>query len=132
MSNRHLFTTLKFRDARAGIGVLTALGFTEAAVYADDQDPSVVHHAELHWRDSGGLMCGSTSAGSPDLDTTAGHGSFYAVADSDDEVDRIHARALEAGCTSAREPNAPDYGGRECSVRDPEGNLFSFGSYPGV
>lgn len=132
MSNRHLFATLKFHDARRGIAFLETLGFTTAAVYADDNDPATVFHAELHWRDGGGVMCGSTGSGSTDLDATAGRGTFYAVTTDDASVDAVHAAALAAGGTSVREPNDPEYGGRECSVRDPEGNIYSFGSYPGV
>ena len=40
-------------------------------------------------------------------------------------------RALAAGGTSVQAPMDPDYGGRTCTVRDAEGNQWSFGSYPG-
>jgi len=30
------------------------------------------------------------------------------------------------------EPHDTDYGARECALRDPEGNLWSFGTYRGA
>jgi uncharacterized glyoxalase superfamily protein PhnB len=126
-----VWTTLSFSDARAGIAFLVeGLGFTEHAVYADDADSSVVHHAELLWPHGGGVMCGSARDGSPV--TRPGGASAYCVVTSADEVDRIHARALTRGGVSVRAPNDPEHGGRECTLRDPEGNHWSIGTYPGA
>ncbi|MHB1571911.1 MAG: VOC family protein [Solirubrobacteraceae bacterium] len=41
----------------------------------------------------------------------------------------VHARATQAGAEIVRKLTDTDYGSREFSVRDPEGNLWSFGSY---
>jgi uncharacterized glyoxalase superfamily protein PhnB len=74
-------------------------------------------------------MCGTARDESPV--TRPGAASAYCVVDSADQVDRIHARALSRGATSVRAPNDPDYGGRECTLRDPEGNHWSIGTYRG-
>jgi uncharacterized glyoxalase superfamily protein PhnB len=60
----------------------------------------------------------------------AGHYSLYVAVD---DPDAHHARASEAGATIERELNETDYGSREYTARDPEGNLWSFGTYrPGT
>jgi uncharacterized glyoxalase superfamily protein PhnB len=46
-------------------------------------------------------------------------------------VDRLFERAVAAGATVVRPPTDQDYGGRGCTLRDPEGNQWSFGSYRG-
>lgn len=126
-----LFATFKFHDAQRAIGLLKAMGFTQSALYTDDSDPAVVHHAEFAWRDRGGIMFGSTGAGGAELDRLAGQGTCYCVTETDQQVDAIHAAALAAGATSLNAPYGPDQGGRECAVTDPEGNIFTFGSYAG-
>lgn len=56
-----------------------------------------------------------------------GGSALYGVIDGD--VDAHCARAVAAGATVVLEPKDQDYGGRDYTVRDPEGNLWSFGSY---
>jgi uncharacterized glyoxalase superfamily protein PhnB len=46
-----------------------------------------------------------------------------------DEVDELHARVREAGGEIALELTDTDYGSRDFTARDPEGNLWSFGTY---
>jgi uncharacterized glyoxalase superfamily protein PhnB len=58
--------------------------------------------------------------------TTAGQGG---VLESDADVDAHCERARAAGAQIIREPESPEYGGRNYGVRDPEGYLWSFGSY---
>ena len=45
------------------------------------------------------------------------------------DVDAHHARALAAGAEVVQAPEDKDYGGRGYGCRDPEGNLWGFGSY---
>ena len=52
--------------------------------------------------------------------------SIYVVVD---DPDRHRAVAAQAGANMVRELEDMDYGSREYSVRDPEGNLWSFGTY---
>ena len=46
-----------------------------------------------------------------------------------DDPDRHRAVAAQAGANVVRELEDMDYGSREYSVRDPEGDLWSFGTY---
>jgi uncharacterized glyoxalase superfamily protein PhnB len=49
-----------------------------------------------------------------------------------DEPDALYERAVAAGAEVLREPADTDYGSREFAVTDPEGNLWSFGTYRGA
>jgi uncharacterized glyoxalase superfamily protein PhnB len=46
-----------------------------------------------------------------------------------DEVDDLYEQVREAGGDIALEITDTDYGSRDFTVRDPEGNLWSFGTY---
>ena len=46
-----------------------------------------------------------------------------------DEVDSLYQRVREAGGDIALEITDTDYGSRDFTVRDPEGNLWAFGTY---
>ena len=125
-----LFHCLKYRDARRAIALLTAIGFREVALYADENDPSVVLHCELAWRDNGGVMIGSERSGAEELSHGRAH-SAYLVVDTDEEVDAFYAAALAAGATGVLSPANPGYGGRGATIADAEGHHWSIGSYPG-
>jgi len=119
-----IFPVLKYDDARAAIDFLErAFGFERHAVY--DGDNGGVAHAELRFGDEY-LMLGSTREGDERLDQAAGHASVYVVVE---DPDAHCARAREAGATIERELSDQDYGSREYTARDPEGNLWSFGTY---
>lgn len=47
------------------------------------------------------------------------------------EPDALYARAKAAGASIARELRDESYGSRDFAVADPEGNLWSFGTYAG-
>ena len=46
-----------------------------------------------------------------------------------DDPDAHYQRAKAAGAEIVRELEDQDYGSRDYSARDPEGNLWSFGTY---
>jgi uncharacterized glyoxalase superfamily protein PhnB len=46
-----------------------------------------------------------------------------------DEVDSLHDRARDAGAEISMELTDQDYGSRDFAARDPEGNVWSFGTY---
>jgi uncharacterized glyoxalase superfamily protein PhnB len=120
-----VWPTLKAHDAKGLIRFLVdAFGFEATAVY-DDGD--LVAHAQLDWPEGGGIMLGSHSPGAP-WSLPPGTAGSYVVTD---RVDDVHARALAQGAEIVRPPADTDYGGREFVARDPEGNLWSFGSYRG-
>ncbi len=120
-----VWPSLQARDASALIDFyVTAFGFVATAVYADGD---VVSHAQLDWPEGGGIMLGSHRPGAEWSREPGTLGAYVVTGD----VDRVHARAQAAGATIVRPPNDTDYGGREFAVADPEGNLWSFGSYRG-
>ncbi|WP_017625382.1 VOC family protein [Nocardiopsis chromatogenes] len=110
---------LGYRDAEAGLEFLTGvLGFTEALTV---RGPEGVEHCEVRWPEGGGLMFGSAERPVP--------GRVYVVTA---DPDRVHARAVEHGAHVLEEPRDTDYGSRSVTVADPEGNAFTFGTYPGT
>ncbi len=85
-----------------------------------------VEHAELRLGD-GWVMAGTPRGN--DFDTAPGGASLYFVLDDPAAVDAHHAHAVAAGAPSALAPHDADYGGRHCSLRDADGNFWSFGTY---
>jgi uncharacterized glyoxalase superfamily protein PhnB len=125
---------LRYRDAQGAITFLCdAFGFQRHAVHADDKDPSIVHHAQLV-REGCMIMLSSVQdsdhAVRAGLKTVAEAGgntqTLYVVLD---DVDAHADRARSAGADVFFEPADQDYGGRVYSARDPEGYVWSFGSY---
>ncbi len=125
-----IWPVLTFRDAPAAIEFLEkAFGFERTAVYARDDDPTVVEHAEMRWPLGGGVMFGTAGKDdSPFGQRTPGNDSVYVVCTDPDE---LFERAVGAGATVVRGLTDEDYGSRGFSVHDPEGNLWSFGTYAG-
>jgi uncharacterized glyoxalase superfamily protein PhnB len=125
-----IWPTLTYSDARAAIAFLTeAFGFVERAVHARDDDATVVEHAELRWPLGGGIMLGTAGKDdSPFGRRLPGNDSVYVVTDRPDE---LFDRAVAAGAEIIRKPEDADYGSRGFTVTDPEGNLWSFGTYEG-
>ena len=128
MSTQNIFPALRYRDADAALAWLRqAFGTEERDVYRDRDGR--IRHAELSLGD-GLIMLGSYHedgflGGSPP-DPRAGAISLYvAVGDPD----AVHARATQARAEIVRELTDTDYGSSEFSVRDLEGNLWSFGTY---
>jgi uncharacterized glyoxalase superfamily protein PhnB len=120
-----IHVTLRYDDARAAIGFLTgALGFVEQQV--NEGDDGSVAHAELSFGD-GVVMIGTRSATPDAFDT--GRAVVYLALDSAGEVDAHHDRAVTAGADVVQELVDQPYGSREYAVRDPEGNVWSVGSY---
>ena len=122
-----VWPTLRARDARALIRFLVeAFGFEEVVVHTDGD---LVAHAELAWPPGGGVMLGSARDDGPDgWALEPGTAGCYVVTD---DPDALHARAVAAGAQVVAELHDTDYGSRDFAVRDPEGNLWSFGTYRG-
>lgn len=123
-----VWPTLRARDARVLIRFLVdGLGFHETVVLGEGD---VVAHAELSWPLGGGIMLGSVR--DDDTDTWAlAPGSFGAYVVADD-IDARFERAVAAGADVLRKPYDTDYGSRDFAIRDPEGNRWQFGTYPGA
>ncbi|WP_369140151.1 VOC family protein [Modestobacter versicolor] len=122
-----VWPAFRARDARALIRFLVdAFGFEETAVYADGD---LVAHAELSWPLGGGVMLGSVrDDGAEGWHVAPGSTGCYVVTD---EPDALFERAVAAGAEVLRPLEDTDHGSREFAVRDPEGNLWSFGTYRG-
>jgi uncharacterized glyoxalase superfamily protein PhnB len=128
MSHRPtVFPALRYEDAKAAIVLLKeAFGFTEIAVY--ENEDGTVAHAELAYG-NGVVMLGTArpqdEPGRPG--TGLGPSSVYVVVD---DPDAHHDRAATHSAVHILRPPADqDYGSREYAARDPEGNLWSFGTY---
>ncbi|WP_214407915.1 VOC family protein [Pseudonocardia lacus] len=120
--------TLRYDDPRAAIAFLTdALGFT--AEFVSTADDGTVGHAELSFRggpgdEPGVLMLGPRRRPADPFDT--GRAVIYLAADDPDER---HRRAVAAGASVVQELVDQPYGSREFAVADPEGNIWSVGTY---
>jgi uncharacterized glyoxalase superfamily protein PhnB len=119
-----LFPALTFDDADAALDWLErGLGFAPHAVHRDDQGRIV--HAEMRLG-NGMIMFGGAREPDPANPwTTAEFGIYAAV----DDIDAHHARAQAAGMEIVRPLADTPYGAREYTLRDPEGRLWSFGTY---
>jgi uncharacterized glyoxalase superfamily protein PhnB len=125
---------LRYADAPRAIDFLcAAFGFVRYAVYSDAETPSRVDHAELVW--AGQMIMVSSAIETPfaraaGMRTAAEAGgvtqSLYLVLD---DVDGHAATAVAAGAEIFLAPEDQPYGGRSYSARDPEGNVWTFGSY---
>ena len=116
-----IYPALGYRDAHAAIEWLQkAFGLEPIAVY---EDGDKVAHAELRWR-NGVVMLGSVDAGS--VRQEPGGSSIYLVVD---DPDAHFEQASAAGAEIVLGLEDEDYGSRGYTARDPEGNLWSFGTY---
>ena len=117
---------LLYRDAKAAIKLLTeGLGFTADAVYEGD-DGSVLH-AELSYG-NGTVMLGTAGGTGAFAEATRGAGPTTVFVTVED-VNAHHERARTYGVEILTPPVDQDYGSRDYLARDPEGNLWSFGTY---
>jgi uncharacterized glyoxalase superfamily protein PhnB len=115
----NIFPALRYRDANAALEWLQrAFGFSEKAVYRGDD--GTVHHAELQLG-AGMVMLGQQPEAAPSDAQT-----IYVVVD---DPNAHHERAAAAGAEIVRPLEDMEYGSREYSARDPEGHLWSFGTY---
>lgn len=124
---------LRYRDAPAAIEWLCqTFGFEKHLVVPND-DGSVAH-AQLSFG-NGMIMLGSVSKTETEFgrlmkqpDETGGAATQTAYVVVTD-ADAVYARARAGGARIAMEIRDEDYGGRGFSCHDPEGHLWSFGTY---
>lgn len=126
-----IIPTLRYRDAVAAIDWLCdAFGFEKHLVVSDDDGG--IAHAQLVFG-NGMVMLGSArddafgklQAPLSSSEAPVPQSPYIIVRD----VDAHHARAMAAGAKIVMPPEDQDYGGRLYNCRDPEGNLWNFGSY---
>jgi uncharacterized glyoxalase superfamily protein PhnB len=118
-----LYPCLRYRDAPAAVAFLKeAFGFLE--VERIDNPDGTIAHAEMAFGPSI-VMLGSDRADGL-AGRRAGSGWLYVAVD---DADAACARARAAGAEIVTEPFDQDYGSRDFVARDPEGNLWNFGTY---
>ncbi|WP_419826581.1 VOC family protein [Sphingomonas sp.] len=111
-----------------------AFGFLPHAIHLDEGDQRFVHHAQLVLDGNMVMLASTPPTGEWDrfgqlLPSEAGGvtATLYVVLA---DPDAHHAKAAEAGAEILAEPHDSDgYPGRGYSARDPEGHVWSFGSY---
>ncbi|HET6986355.1 MAG TPA: VOC family protein [Kribbella sp.] len=122
---------LHYRDGQAALKFLTeGLGFTLVASYPGVAEGSIAH-SELSWPFGGGIMMGSADAKAEADEFTALADRTQSVYLVHDDPDSLIGRAIAAGAVVVRGLQDADYGSRGFTVRDPEGNLWSVGTYAG-
>jgi uncharacterized glyoxalase superfamily protein PhnB len=117
-----IIPALRYDDAKAAIDFLDrAFGLHRKAVH--ENEDGTIGHAELT-SGRGMVMIGSTGAGDKQFDT--GRASIYVIVE---DPDAVCDRAKAEGAEITRELQDTDYGSREFSALDLEGNVWSFGTY---
>jgi uncharacterized glyoxalase superfamily protein PhnB len=106
---------------------LAQLGFVEGGCYLAE-DGVTVQHSEMLWPEGGRVMISGFVKHDRTFEVTPGSTSSYVVVDHPDEV-WAAAQALSA--TVIRPMREEDYGSRGFSIADPDGNVWSFGTYSG-
>jgi uncharacterized glyoxalase superfamily protein PhnB len=121
---------LQYQDAPAAIEFLCrAFGFERHAVY--EGEGGTIAHAQLTLG-NGMIMLGSvkdTDYGKLLVRPRAAGGVTMSVYIVVQDPDAHFVRAKAAGAEITREPETQDYGGRDYTCKDPEGNVWSFGTY---
>ena len=126
-----IISSMRYEDAGAAIEWLCgAFGFEKRLVVPGDA--GAVIHAELVFG-NGMIMLGSSHDGGFDelLKPASEFGgtvsqSVYGIGTA---ADAHHARAVAAGAEVVMELKDQDYGGRGYSCHDPQGQVWSFGTY---
>jgi uncharacterized glyoxalase superfamily protein PhnB len=127
-----IFPIIRFNDSDAGLAWLRdVLGFQEHGVFRGEDGS--IQHGELRYGDAW-VMIGSEPAGGDTQPTSsagtggahAGTGFFYLAVE---DAGAAFERAKAAGADLSSELESRDYGGREFSLRDHEGNIWSVGEY---
>jgi uncharacterized glyoxalase superfamily protein PhnB len=127
-----IIPSLRYRDAAAAIDFLCdGFGFERHAVYEGPKGS--IAHAQLAYAGSMIMLGSASEEGDYDQwvrpprtrDDVATQGIYVIVPDCDQHC----ARAEAKGAKIVRPPQDEDYGGRGYTCRDPEGHVWSFGTY---
>ncbi len=116
---------LLYEDVAGALDFLsTAFGFQEVLRFEDEDGNA--NHAEMRFED------GTIFMGDPGPDFQGPKRGGYIGTQIHvyvDDVDAHYEQAKAAGAEIVKELTEQDYGSRDYSARDPEGNLWSFGTY---
>jgi PhnB protein len=123
-----IWSSVSYHDVDAGIRFVTeVLGFEEL-VMVRGPGGSIVH-SEYRWPEGGIVQVAGVEPDSPFL-PKPGRSGLYVVTQ---DPHAVWARCQTADVEVLRPPQEPHYdpGGMGFTIRDPEGNVWSFGSYVG-
>lgn len=136
-SKPQLIPCLRYENAPAAIEFLcSAFGFEKHAVYADPNDSTIIHHAQLVLGEA--MVMLSTARRDPSMEKyhwktakEAGGITVCIAAVVDDKTIEAHyARAKAGGAEIVTDLHANQgYPGRSYNARDLEGNNWDFGTY---
>lgn len=127
-TDHNLWPGISYDDAHAARRWLAALGFDEGIAVPGPADGELIH-SEMLWPEGGRVMVSSRMrSAESDFLTVPGTANIYVVCD---DPDAVLARATELDAPVFRPMENTDYGSRGFSIRDPEGNSWSFGTYAG-
>jgi uncharacterized glyoxalase superfamily protein PhnB len=119
------YPSLRYADPDAAMEWLErTLGFERREDHRDESGNLV--HAELSLGPAIVMLSAAAAGREPFRSLPAGGTLVYCGVD---EVEALHDRARDAGADIALELTDTDYGSRDFTVRDPEGNLWAFGTY---
>ena len=123
-----LMPYLRYDDAPRALKFLVeAFGFEVVMDHRDDAGK--VGHAELRlagdWISLSSVLEGGVPMKTPRQLGGVPMGLYFVI----DDPDAHFARATAAGMEVVRAPETQSYGGRDYTVRDPEGFFWSFGTY---
>ncbi len=125
MSDHNIWPSLRYDDPRAARAWLAALGF-EPGILVPGETEGEIHHSEMLWPEGGRVMV--TTAAKTAGDVPGSAGVYVVTAHPDDVAER--ATALAAEFTRPLRDES-DYESRGFTIRDPEGNIWSFGTFAG-
>lgn len=127
-----IWAAMPYADAPAGIRFLTeVLGFEEQIVVQNPDDPDVIEHSQLRWPEGGILQAATANRpGNVYSKRPTGSESLYIVTG---DPESVWERCQAAGVEVVDPPSSPEYAPDTISfsIRDPEGNIFTFGNYAG-
>jgi uncharacterized glyoxalase superfamily protein PhnB len=127
VSNVTMYPIIGYRDLGAAIDWLCRVFSFEAREVIQNEDGSYVH-VELRLGDGVFMPSSARQGGDPDnpWNQPLGTQGIYVALDG---VDAHYARAVAEGADVPRPLADTDYGSREYTAKDLEGNLWSFGTY---
>ncbi|MDF8265650.1 VOC family protein [Luteipulveratus flavus] len=125
-TDTNIWPLLPAADAVALRSWLARIGFDEGVLVTNDDGN--VQHSEMLWPEGGRLMVATADPTNDHHRGGPGSASIYVVVG---DPDGVHRRARDLGAEIARPLEDTDYGSRGFTVRDPEGNSISFGTYSG-
>jgi uncharacterized glyoxalase superfamily protein PhnB len=127
---KDVYPSLAYDDAAGAISWLgEAFGFVPGLVVPAASGDDIAH-AEVRTATDGVVMLISTGQSTRrSRNPRALGGTAHSVYVTVDDVDGLHDRAVAAGAEVFNPLHTTDYGTREFCCLDPEGHIWTFGTY---